>query len=315
LLCFLCVYFVIFIAVLRLDMTFQSDLFQLCVFQPPPCKSGDEDAPLPFQNRNNEISQLATDIVSNFSQLVNRPRTLGAQSQYRLVLATTAQMFGSGKSSLGVNFLSELKKSRFNTCREKLAKDYSKKAVDTLLKLVYVGVDFRMSNQALQLVNRVRIALLLALLSVCPSEKCEAAINRFNEKPISSFTCSQIIGCFEKMLECRFFVHFDEIDRLFELESRLSTRIELLYRFWEEINGIHNRKEGSALFCSGRSPLLYLMGKGRFSQVSSPDNSTASCILLDSLKQKHIEAKFEEAKTTGESKKRNLYFLVIHQTL
>ena len=39
-----------------------------------------------------------------------------------------------------------------------------------------------------------------------------------------------------------------------------------MYVLWNEMHPIHNTKLGSALFCSGRSPVLYLLGQGRFDE-------------------------------------------------
>jgi hypothetical protein len=51
----------------------------------------------------------------------------------------------------------------------------------------------------------------------------------------------------------------------------------VMYELWNEIHPIHNAKDGSALFCSGRSPLLYLMGQGRFSEIGVPLSRPVRC--------------------------------------
>ena len=66
-----------------------------------------------------------------------------------------------------------------------------------------------------------------------------------------------------------------------------------------EISQIHS-KTASELFCSGRSPTLYLLGKKALGYDQSPED--AECILLDPLAVDHVTDIFSDFKVTDEDK-------------
>jgi hypothetical protein len=252
---------------------------------------GKEDTPLPFQNRELEIARLATMLLTNFRLVERRGSSTGAESQYRLRIVTAAQMFGSGKSSLGVNVLTELTKTRFDTLRKDLSKTFGDELVQKLVKLKHIGIDLRHSNQGLSPLYRVRDALVRALLRETPHNEKKDASQHFDGSSRADWNCLAIVEYFEKSLKSSFLLHFDEVDRLLPSGASLPESAKTMYEFWTEIHPIHNQGN-SALFCSGRSPILYLMGQGRFQWMglASPDQSGAECILLDALKEAHVKA-------------------------
>ena len=254
-------------------------------------RSEDSAAPLRFVNREIECEKLATILLGNYNKRKKRETTTGAQSQARLTLATSAQMFGSGKSTFGVNFLDRLRTQE--EMKQKLAKTYGASAMEWLLGLVYVGVDFRDLNVALSFIESIRKSLFDALSGKVPQEQLASVQEKLKNCKLSTITCSEIVQIIEEATGSSFFLHLDEVSALGAFVSRNETNVMLLYKMWMEISQIHNTTE-SELFCSGRSPSLFLLGKGLGQHVDQRSPEDAECVLLDPLKVEHVKEIFAD---------------------
>ena len=246
---------------------------------------------LPFKNRETECFELACILLENRRKVINRPNNM-EQSQYRLKLATSGQMFGSGKSTFGANFLSRLKQQPDNLA--KLRTTYRELVDEWLLGLVHVVVDFRDLNIGLQFISALRSALITALLGLQVSKESRLLLQNM-KSDLDSNGCQEILSKFGAAANMRFLLHLDEVNILQGFQnSGLPSDGKLLYDMWHEISQVHNHTD-SALFCSGRTPLLYLFGKGMgasFGGQRSPDD--AECIFLDPLGPSHVSEIFAE---------------------
>lgn len=209
----------------------------------------------------------------------------GAESQFPLTLLVAAQMLGSGKTTFGQNFLSQLRLPKFAELTEDKT---SGENVHLLLSLEYVMINLRQLNSSLSPVNGLRSVLLEALLQKC-SQKCspeqqKALVDEFQGELIKNWPCPKLVRRFSDLLKKNFFLHFDEADRgaqLAELPRRLSD-------FWNEL--YLTQFDKNVLFFTGRSPVLYLLGRGyyRNQRLIAPNSNTAKCVLLDALKVEHV---------------------------
>jgi hypothetical protein len=251
--------------------------------------------PLPFKNRDSECCQLARIFLENHKKRKTRPSETGAESQFRLTLATSAQMFGSGKSTFGANFLTQINKREgydFQTT-------YDKDAVTWLCNLVYVGIDFRHLNILTVggLIHALRISLWKALSRVISKDARERVEAELYGTTVASVRCADLVLLCENHGKKSFLIHLDEVTALLPFTTEQLNQTQLLYQMWGEISQIHNDTD-SELFCSGRSPTLYLLGKKALGYDQSPED--AECILLDLLAVDHVTEIFSDFKVTDE---------------
>lgn len=205
----------------------------------------------------------------------------GAESQFPLTLLIAAQMLGSGKTTFGQNFLSQLRLPKFAELTEDKA---SGENVHSLLSLEYVMINLCQLNSRLSPVDGLRSVLLEALLQKCSPEQQKTLVDEYQGQIIINWPCPKLVRRFSDLLKKNFFLHFDEADRGVQL-AELPRR---LYDFWNELYLIQYDK--NVLFFTGRSPVLYLLGRGyyRDQQLVSPNSNTAKCVLLDALKVEHV---------------------------
>jgi hypothetical protein len=98
---------------------------------------------LPFQNREEEIKQIAEICLRNmrFAKIISAASY--EASTYRLTQLCSAQMWGSGKSWLAGHFLEQFRSESYAEYRNTLKKEYSPELVQELENAKYVLVDFR----------------------------------------------------------------------------------------------------------------------------------------------------------------------------
>ncbi len=81
--------------------------------------------------------------------------------------------------------------------------------------------------------------------------------------------CRGIIACFAKKHNTSFFIHFDEVDLVLKALPAVSYEgvdvARRFYDFWAKIDPI--LRTLNFLYCSGRSAVLYAMGKGLYHSV------------------------------------------------
>ena len=261
--------------------------------------------PLEFMSREKECEKAAKLFLDNRIKRVFQASQFGSQSQYRLTLATCAQMFGSGKSTFGCNLLPRLRDKWFADRMKESQQElkYSDDDLSWLLSLQYVGIDLRRRRMGLDFVKALRLCLFTELQKLVP-DKGRA---RELASQLSGKTCKDIVSAFENEIGKPFLIHLDEFSVIDESGGE-KDRIDLYYKVWGEISQIHVETE-SELFCSGRSPTMYMLGKGLIGLNKSPED--AECIILDPLERYHVKTIFETFGVTDEDEK---FFSQLHES-
>jgi hypothetical protein len=236
-----------------------------------------------FQNREDQIKLFAQTCLAN---LQNSRRTASDQSTHKMVLLTAAQIWGSGKSWLGNYWLRELKKEKYQELRSELIKEFGQEDVTTIMNSIYILVDLRdhpVEEEAAH--HSFKLAILDCLLMEFPEER-----EFWAAKPIS-YALDKIVGAFASKYSKHFFIHIDEFDEILSCPPSLSEKtlsyeaITRFYRLWKLMDRI-TRTTGITFYCSGRTSLLYALGKGKYPTIRSPGQ--AVCVLLDVLHENHI---------------------------
>lgn len=181
-----------------------------------------------------------------------------------------------------------------NALLQELESEHGPHASQWLLGLTYVGIDFRHLNLAMPFLESIRLSLFDALQAKVPEVYRPSMQEKLPNSKVSGVTCAQIVNFFQEGTGMHFFLHLDEVSALKPFMSQQrQAEVVLLYQMWTEISAIHNQTD-SEVFCSGRSPTLFLLGKGcarSKETLQSPED--AKCILLDPLKKENVEEIFE----------------------
>lgn len=256
-------------------------------------------------NREKECEEIAKLFLGNRLKKSLQSAQFGAQSQYRLTLATCAQMFGSGKSTFGFNVIPRLRDKWFEGKMKKIkeSQKYSDADLNWLRNLQYVGVDLRNRRVGLDIEKALRLCLFTEL------QKLVQDRGRAKElaSQLSGKTCKEIVSTFEAEMGRSFLIHLDEFNEIDACAGK-KDRINLYYDIWAEISQIHVKTE-SELFCSGRSPTMYMLGKGMIGLNRSPED--AECIILDPLEPCHVKTIFSTFKVTDEDE---YFFSHLHRS-
>jgi hypothetical protein len=259
-----------------------------------PSSSATQVAEIPFKNRDVECEQLAVLLLNNRKCLrLLEDKASTEQSQERLTLATSSQMFGAGKSAFGKNFLSCLatQEKTLTNLRERFGD-----AVDWLLGLVPVVIDCQ-HLRGDSLLESLREEFLRAASKHVPEEKHELANNKLGKFTLSTVSCADLFKIFEECTGSSFFIHLDEMSSTPDFNG-IEKEVTLLHQIWTEIKTARFQSQ-SEVFCSGRSAALFLMGKGNgYGGKRSPEN--ADCVLLDPLDDQHVADIFADFQVTNE---------------
>lgn len=242
------------------------------------------DLILPFQNREKEIRMIA-EISLNNLKISQQPTIV--MSTEKLTLLTAAQMWGSGKSWLGLHFPKVFGSEENRQLREELKKKYGEKNVNQLQNMIYLLVDFREWATYNNLDEYVKYSLLGSLLMLYPNDE-----SYWERQSKSKTDCGQIVQFFSEKYKRLIFVHFDEVDLILNVKPEIDKNnqdmcTQRFYKFWDLIHRI--LMKGNLLYCSGRSPYLYYLGRGYYHTDKSSSPGNAYCILLDTLKEDNIE--------------------------
>jgi hypothetical protein len=216
---------------------------------------------LPFQNRDQEIAKIARACLRN---LQTSKMLASDASTWKYTLLTLAQMWGSGKSWLGNHFLHQFRSPRFADLRKQLEDEFGEGAVAELLNAKYVLIDFRRFQGKLDkstLDEFVLRCLVSSLLQFFPEDG-----EYWSKQPIKQWDCADIMNEFSNRHKTKFFIHFDEVDAILETQPAVDSEglpaAERFYGFWKRIDPILGT--GNFLYCSGRSAILYALGKGLY---------------------------------------------------
>jgi hypothetical protein len=259
-----------------------------------PSSGATQVAEIPFKNRDVECEQLAVLLLNNRKCLrLLEDKASTEQSQERLTLATSSQMFGAGKSAFGKNFLSRLatQEKTLTNLRERFGD-----AVDWLLGLVPVVIDCQ-HLRGDSLLESLREEFLRSASKHVPEEKHELANNKLGKFTLSTVSCADLVKIFEECTGSSFFIHLDEMSSTPDFNG-IEKEVTLLHQIWTEIKTARFQSQ-SEVFCSGRSAALFLMGKGNgYGGKRSPEN--ADCVLLDPLDDQHVADIFADFQVTNE---------------
>jgi hypothetical protein len=167
--------------------------------------------------------------------------------------------------------------------------------VDNLLNTYYVLIDFRNClNTVVQLgLEEFLKAQIIRHLLWLDIKRDSRQLLRSFEKDWEHLTISSIIAQFSKHYEQSLFLHFDEIDLLLSNIAPALTAdfqpllaIQRLYSFWTYLTPV---LYDSMVYCSGRTSLLYALGRHLYeSQGIISPLSQSQCILLQPFKFHHI---------------------------
>jgi hypothetical protein len=232
-------------------------------------------------NRSAELQEMAKIFLHNLSIV---PSNMNDQ-KFKLVL--TCQMFGSGKTSLGEQFLYKIPEYR-----ESL-QNYKDTTWQKLLRLEYVLVDLRFAGFDLSLGQDLLTfsSLFMQHLARCiihhfklNDEQCQSLFNT----PVADTTTLilRLLKIASKS-ETLILFHFDELDlwRPYPDDTPRG-----FYYLWNQ-HLMPILRSGHQVYCSGRSPVLFELGKGYYKNrtLNSPEMGASECIILDVLHTKHIE--------------------------
>lgn len=132
--------------------------------------------------------------------------------------------------------------------------------MNELLLTEYVPIDIRLYLSLESIENWVKITVLSALLSL-PNTSTETV--DYWKQQVLSRSLSDIVKTFQTQRKTHFFFHFDEVDSITHLSPQVNgTNLQTVtryYKFWELIQPI--MRVGSFVYCSGRSSLLYALGR------------------------------------------------------
>lgn len=185
-------------------------------------------------------------------------------SNYPVTVAMSAQMWGAGKTTLGLNLLPILHKEDENqeegSLVRSLEKKFSLEVTHSLLSCSYVYMDLRrlestrepdIALQRLFIAALVRAGI-LEVTQICWDETEWASIIR------------QVVP--HKTI----FLHVDEIDRIVcngrsEDAVDLKTEVRRLYRVLQQLECV--AQQGSPVYCSGRTSMLWACGQGYYSSI------------------------------------------------
>jgi hypothetical protein len=234
-----------------------------------------------FVNRESEVRSLGRLLLGNIARgrLASESR-----SQQRMTLVTSAQMFGAGKTALGVYFLARWGK----LLQDGLGGDDNELPEQDcahLLGLTHVLVDLRFA-ETFQRAMELLAASLVAVEHARGSYRL-GQHDQLRADLASATTMTAVVRAFETEFHRYYLVHFDDLGK-FASES-----VHTLCAFLSDISAMQDTRPTpkSLVFVTSRSPLLYMLGshlvRSGLPDWTSP--SSANCIVVDSLKPRHIE--------------------------
>eukprot|EP01132_Coremiostelium_polycephalum_P005653 gene5653-7038_t len=229
-----------------------------------------------FVNRTNELltlSRVVLEVLDNSNPYDNnstRP------------IALASQMWGSGKTSLALNFLKNIDRL-FSEGK------LNSREAEKIQQLKLISIDFRRfiidRGVKLSIEKWVEFTIRSILVELNLNQ------NTFNPNSVLRSFLSENINQFRNI-----FLHFDEIDYclMTSNSNNFNDEVRLIYTLWNEV--FHQLiKIGVPVFVTGRSSILFSIGKQLFNSIgiTSPERGRVEWIVLDSLKIEHIKQLLE----------------------
>eukprot|EP01124_Arcella_intermedia_P015150 TRINITY_DN21666_c0_g1_i1.p1 TRINITY_DN21666_c0_g1~~TRINITY_DN21666_c0_g1_i1.p1 ORF type:complete len:722 (+),score=113.90 TRINITY_DN21666_c0_g1_i1:292-2166(+) len=200
-------------------------------------------------------------------------------------------MFGSGKTYLGLHFLSMLKASQ-PMC-DTLRKDFAKE-LPILLKFEYVLLDLRLTSfDSMDLVSPMVLLISQEVLYLCKEEPCYKELKNWLENATTQINVMVLLDNINRITKKRFFFHVDEIDLILDsLHKHNRTNsideVSTYYKFWKDVV-FQCFLTGNQCYVSGRSSFLYTLSKGYYKQENLRSPCICKARTLDPLSQTNIK--------------------------
>ena len=260
-----------------------------------------KDMPLKFVNRDEQVLLAGVLCLTNLSH--SGGGDAGDRS-YKHALLTAVQTFGAGKTYFGRNFLSRLFDPSLADIRRSCGIRDELPATQRLRRALYVFVALdhasEFESQAHKLSAFIYCGVIRALELEKNSDGAAAVTKQFASLSPRSTTPQIVVQICSRILDRCIFLHLDEI-QCWKPEPRDKTapvatnpfvfdekaRLAAFYTLWREVLD-PIIKAGNLVYCSGRAPDLFLVGRdlGKHFDASSP--GPAYPVLLGALRKDHI---------------------------
>jgi len=235
---------------------------------------------LPFVNRIDEFSQMA----EKFCLSLAYASGIQDENDYKHWFCLTTQMFGSGKTSFGRNFLGNVDKL-----------DNLDEAEKKQLKaMTYVRVDLRKNKF-------VEDSHLITLEDHKAQLKTQLAVEIYKAGFEQELTASpkkiSFDGVVMEMTGGKpLLIHFDEVD----LWNPTPDKPKNFYSFWTDVI-LPLQRAGNLIYCSGRAPYLFNIGMQLYQEqgICSPDGGGAYHVNLSALAATHVETILNKLQQTN----------------
>lgn len=162
--------------------------------------------------------------------------------------------------------------------QEHIKKFGDDKAVDQLLSTQYIFIDLRdFHHPGISMDEWLQRVLLTCFLSL--PNTTEQTIAYWTCQPILAWSVTTLVLEFMKTTKQRFFFHFDEVDHIKQVSPPITSGdfsvevVKRYYDFWVAIQPI--LRSGNFIYCSGRSSILYSLGRGWFQSIGLISNMLA----------------------------------------
>ena len=246
---------------------------------------------IPFVGRKNELVQLAFDCATNVA--LHRQKFLDTVG--KPIISQSPQMFGSGKTRLGLEFARAIRSPEISTaCRLKLNESVTEQDLDVVLKCEAISIDINENAMLVTISSDLLETSLALLLARGLNERLDekAKRNQFIENlpNLNKVTVKTVLEAYSTVAPgIRVFVHVDEVgfiqtkcaeDEILKQRGALT-----VFRDFRD-SLLKIVKAGHFVFVTGNTPILFALGKSE--KHISP--CVTRTILLDPLRENDVAA-------------------------
>lgn len=247
----------------------------------------------PFVGRENELVQLAVNCATNAAL----HRKGFPDSDGKPIISQSPQMFGSGKTRLGFEFVRASQSPGIQeACREKLSRDklnefVTESDLNAVKQCEAISIDINenampVSHSAHEMEMSLATLIARGLYQRLDKPQQKQFIDWLSESSISVQT---VFDVYSRIVpERRVFVHVDEVG-LIQVKCAIDEELKkfgALSVFREfRVSLLNIVKAGHFVFVTGNTPILFALGKSE-QQISPCDTRT---ILIDPLRETDVE--------------------------
>jgi len=205
-------------------------------------------------------------------------------SQDKPALEVTAQMFGSGKSFLGLNFLTSLKSSQFSNIVNDIRIKYPEE-LKILIACIHIEVDMR-SVTVDDNYSSLKVSLVGSILSSLPNTKAVQTFKNWILNQNLSLSFKMLFNQLEVITGYKIFLQLDDIDGMWKNVSE-SEQVKKYYHLRTNVLDDIIRT-GTSVYITGRSSILYSIGRGLYRKKNLYSPTLCFQRILDPLEITHI---------------------------